>query len=188
MKKLLPLIVVVGGFVAPAFAEDFYMGADLGRTNLKDTEDGSGFKGHATNVGVFGGYQFHPNVAVEVGYRDLGKVKDDLTEVINNVPVSVNASVKSHAVYASLLGIVPVSNETSLYGRLGAARLKVKSAATAIGLQIPDETLNKTKAMFGLGARSAVSKEFGLRVEYNQFGKIDGLKISTFFVAGDYHF
>ncbi|WP_158228917.1 porin family protein [Chitinimonas sp. BJB300] len=176
MKKQLSLLVVAGVLTAPVFAEDFYAGAEVGRTNVKGSGNTKDLKGHATNVGVFAGYQFHPNAAVEVGYRDLGTVKD--SDV-----AGAKASVKGRALHTSLVGIVPVSDEFSLYGRVGVARLSAKMTPKPA-----DWKETKTKPMFGIGARYAVSKEFGLRTEYTQFGKVEGVKVSTLTFGGDYRF
>ncbi len=176
MKKQLSLLVVAAMLASPVFAESFYAGAEVGRTNVKGSGNTKDLKGHATNVGVFGGYQFHQNVAVEAGYRHLGTVKDD------NV-AGVKTSVKGSALHTSLVGIVPVSNEFSLYGRVGVARLNTKLDPKIAGWK---ET--KTKPMFGIGARYAVSKEFGLRTEYTQFGKVEGVKVSALTFGGDYSF
>ncbi|PHV12277.1 outer membrane beta-barrel protein [Chitinimonas sp. BJB300] len=182
MKKQLSLLVIAGVLAAPVLAEGFYAGAEVGRTNMKGEGDTKAIKGNATDVGVFAGYQFHPNVAVEAGYRDLGKVKSSPSD-------GVNVSAKSRALHASVLGIVPVTDELSLYGRVGVAKLNTKLAAN---VAMPGNSFvprSDVKGMFGLGARYAVSKEFGLRTEYTQFSKIGGnLKISTFTVGGDYSF
>ncbi|MGQ5524692.1 outer membrane beta-barrel protein [Chitinimonas sp. PSY-7] len=194
MKKHYFLLVIAGTLSMPVFAESAYIGAEVGRTNLKES-DTSGvtdnFKGHATNFGVFGGYQFHPNAAIEVGYRDLGKIKDTAALTSNGVTVTANGTAKPQALHASLLGIFPVSNEFSMYVRFGAARMKVKEDFnyTILGVNASSsETTKKTKGMFGLGARYAVSKEFGLRAEYTQFSKVSDFKISSFTVGGDYLF
>ncbi|HZO03728.1 MAG TPA: outer membrane beta-barrel protein, partial [Burkholderiales bacterium] len=43
-----------------ATVPNFYVGLDVGKTDVGD-EDDTGFK-------IFGGYQFHRNIAAEVGY------------------------------------------------------------------------------------------------------------------------
>ncbi|MGQ5523340.1 outer membrane beta-barrel protein [Chitinimonas sp. PSY-7] len=196
MKKQFSLLVIAGVLAAPVLAEGFYAGAEVGRTKMKSSEDAD-IKGNATNVGVFAGYQFHPNVAVEAGYRDLGKIKYSDSETYQGTTVTANASAKSRALHASVVGIVPVSDEFSLYGRVGVARVNVKTAGNISvsgagvgnGMSIAgQDSFNKTKPMFGLGARYAVSKEFGVRAEYSQFGKIEGVKVSSFTVGGDYSF
>jgi len=50
-----------------------------------------------------------------------------------------------------------------VYGRLGVNRIEAK--ATAGGNSAKDST---TKALFGIGLRYAVSKEFGLRAEFQK--------------------
>ncbi|HEY9104307.1 porin, partial [Chitinimonas sp.] len=138
-----------------------------------EADAGNGFDISKTDTtySVFGGYQFHPNFAAEVAYRDLGKV-DNLDE-----------RYKAHAIQASLVGSYAVSNEVSVFGRLGVASLKIEDSG-------PDfsDSVRKTKAVFGVGARYAVTKEFGIRGEYNQYSKLEGVKLSTWTIGGDYRF
>ena len=188
------LAVITAALSMPVLAEGAYLGAEVGRTNLKSTEtDGVAdpLKANATGFGLYGGYQFQPNAAIEVGYRDLGKIKDSVTIIESGTTATANGTVKLQALHISLLGIFPVSDEFSLYARIGAARLKVKSdfSYTVSGVNETDsDTVKKTHGMFGLGARFAVNKEFGVRAEYTHFSKTEELKISNFTIGGDYQF
>ncbi len=58
---------------------------------------------------------------------------------------------------------VPVATDLSLFGRLGINNIKIKASSNAA--RASD---NETKALFGIGARYAVSPQVGLRVEYQK--------------------
>ncbi|MGQ5525597.1 outer membrane beta-barrel protein [Chitinimonas sp. PSY-7] len=228
MKKKISSLVIAASLTAPVLAEGFYAGADLGRANVKTpsiqgevVNDEVNLKKNSTAMGVFAGYQFHPNIAVEVGYRDFGSVKGsepvelnvfDIAKIsgtnVNALPAdlksnaTLNATLKANALHASILGIVPVSDNFSLYGRLGLARIAAKlnggvDATFASDIAKLSKTVSvsgtmdkttKIKPMIGLGGRFAVSKEFGVRAEYTHFGKIEDVKLSTLMVGADYRF
>ncbi|HEY9103307.1 outer membrane beta-barrel protein, partial [Chitinimonas sp.] len=75
MKKQFSLLAIAAVLAAPAFADNFYVGGDVGSSKI-EADAGNGFDISKTDTtySVFGGYQFHPNFAAEVAYRDLGKV------------------------------------------------------------------------------------------------------------------
>ncbi len=134
---------------APGTDSNFYIGADIGSSKFKvDGESGS-----KTGFGATLGYTLNPNVAFELSARRLGTWNKD------------GASAKANALQASVLGIAPITNEFSLYGRLGLTRNSVK--ATEGGYS---GSVHKTKALFGLGASYQLAKNVSLRGEYMNLG------------------
>lgn len=180
MKTKLALLALAAAIAAPAFAQDFYVGADIGQSKLEaDVGNGYTASKHETSWSVFGGYQFHPNFAVELGYRDLGKVSESYA--------GSNYSLEADAVELSVVGKLPLNDQFDVYGRLGMGSIKAKdSYSDALGSYSGSTT--KTKALFGVGAHYAISKEFGLRAEYAQFSKIDDVTLSSLTIGADYHF
>lgn len=151
MKKLMAL-AMAAAFAAPAFAADaFYVGADIARTRISD----DGVKLNATGGAVFAGYQFNETFGLELGYRNFGS--DSVT--IANTKVDV----KGNALQLSVLGSLPLNKEFSVFGRLGVNRVEAKATAGNGSAKESD-----TKALIGVGLRYAVSKEFGLRVEFQK--------------------
>ncbi|GAB3267585.1 porin family protein [Chitinimonas naiadis] len=180
MKKQFSLLAIAAVLAAPAFADNFYAGGDIGRSKIEaDLGNGYSASKNDTAWSVFAGYQFHTNFAAEVGYRDLGKIED---RAGNNYD-----QVKARAVQASLIGILPVSNEFSVFGRLGLASIKGEGEGR-FGNYTYSSSETKTKGLFGIGARYAVTKELGLRAEYNQYSKIEDVKLSTLTIGADYRF
>jgi OOP family OmpA-OmpF porin len=134
---------------ASAADSNFYVGGDIGSSKFKvDGESGS-----KTGFGATLGYTLNPNVAFELSARRLGSWKED------------GVTVKANALQASVLGIAPITNEFSLYGRLGLTRNSVK--ATEGGYS---GSVHKTKALFGLGASYQLAKNVSLRGEYMNLG------------------
>ncbi|QDQ26138.1 outer membrane beta-barrel protein [Chitinimonas arctica] len=179
MQKQFAVFAIAAALAAPAFAEGFYAGGDIGRSKVEVKGDGISAHKNDNTWSAYGGYQFHPNFAAEVGYRSFGKI--DATEGASR------ASVKARGLEASLVGSLPVTNELSVFGRVGVTNVKATyELRTPGGYENASE--KKTKGMFGIGARYAVSKEVGLTAEYRQVAKMDKAKLSTFTVGGDYRF
>jgi OOP family OmpA-OmpF porin len=125
----------------------FYAGADVGKTRFDE------WSGRETSYGVFGGYNFHPNVAVEAGYRRLGEEK------------SGGYKVSADQLALSVVGTVPVGESFSVYGRLGVNRLEGKVRYN--GMSISDDT---TKALLGVGVAYAFTPKISGRLEFQKAG------------------
>lgn len=176
MKKLMAL-AMAAAFAAPAFAGDFYVGGDIGRSKVKGGSESIGgvtvtmADWKDTTYAIFGGYTLNDNFALELGYRSLGK---------NTVSVdSKTVDVKGSALQASVVASMPVGNDFSIYGRLGVNSVKVK--ATYAG---NSETDSESKALIGFGARYAISKEAGVRAEFQKLAS----DVSTLTVGVDFKF
>lgn len=147
MKKYFVAAVVALAAV-PAVAADsaWYVGADLGNTNFKEDGDKSNRVGFGATVG----YRINENVALEVQARRLGRSGD----------------LSANAVSASVLGILPLENNFSLYARLGYGRNSLKEDLGSV-----EYSVHKSKALFGLGASYAIDKNWSVRAEYVNLGK-----------------
>jgi OmpA-OmpF porin, OOP family len=136
---------------------DFYAGANAGVTRWH-TEDVPGFTTDRSDTGykLFGGAQFSPNVAAEVGYVGLGKAK--LTGA------GISGNIKGTGLFIDLVGILPMSGDLSLFGKLGVFNGKAKG--TAPGVAISD---SGTDIKFGFGMAYALSKTMAVRGEWERY-------------------
>jgi len=106
---------------------------------------------------VFGGYTVNPNFAVELGYTDLGNV----------------ASVIDFSTFeASAVGIYPINDQFSVYGKLGLASTKEE----ALGVSATRSALT-----FGLGGQFNVNQSIGVRLGWDRHSFGD----TTNFTEGD---
>lgn len=147
MKKyFVAAAVAVAAAQVVAADSAWYVGADLGNTNFKQEDD----KANRVGFGATVGYRVNENVALELQARRLGRSGD----------------LSANAVSASVLGILPLENNFSLYARLGYGRnsLELDSGSA-------DYTVRKSKALFGLGASYAIDKNWSVRAEYVNLGK-----------------
>ncbi|MBV8658445.1 MAG: porin family protein [Burkholderiales bacterium] len=168
--KFIAMLALTAAVSMPAFAGGFYAGGDLGRTKIEvDASNGTTASANTTSGSIFGGYQFNRYVGVEIGVRALGK------------ETFMGDTVHASAVQASLMAWLPLSNDFDLFGRVGVARL-----------ELSDDNYNsrqsKTKAVYGLGARYAVTQGLGIRGEYDQYDKWDGVTFSVWSLGADYRF
>ncbi|QBC43968.1 porin [Iodobacter fluviatilis] len=180
-KNILASLVLSTLIASPVFAEGFYIGADLGSSNMSADINDQNFNKNNAAWGINGGYKFSPYLAAELGYRDFGKAEENY--------FIASASIKAKAVQASVLASYPFNDAFSVFGRLGVASIKTtaKAESRIFGYSKSKEE-TQTKALFGIGAQYAFNKNFSLRAEYNQYAKIEDLKLSTFTVGANYSF
>lgn len=161
MKKL-SIALLSGAALAaafPAMAQDrgrfnnalssVYIGADVGQSKFKDACNGvAGCDDKDTAWGLFAGYRFHPNFAAEIGYHDLGSV---------SAP-GISRDAKTWEIDA--LGIVPLTNQFSAYGKLGGYRGELN------GSGVDNKSNDWT---WGLGVQWDFTRNVGLRGEWQQY-------------------
>jgi OOP family OmpA-OmpF porin len=187
MKKIITAVALAAGLVsAPAFAQGWYIGGGVGVGNLdKIGQDITGLPNASiddsdTTYTLRGGYRFHPNMAVEVGYYDLGKYS--FSGRSGNIDVSGSAKAKSFGV--SLVGIAPVAQNFELYARLGIEESEIKANANTPNFTA-SESDKQTGATYGVGARWLVTKEVGLFAEWM---KNDKIEVDSYLIGVDLRF
>jgi OOP family OmpA-OmpF porin len=164
-------IVVVLGLAAAALAlpaaaqmrmpsmSSAYVGGSIGQSKFKiECDPGFTCDDKDTAFRLFGGFKFSPNISAELGYADLGKSK------ISGFGVS--AELKATAWDLSALLAWPVSNEFSIFGRLGGYRSEAKFGGAASGSK------TGTGVTWGLGAQYDVTRNLGVRGEWQRYSKV----------------
>lgn len=138
-KKVLSTTVltvsVLGAMAANAAAPGVYV---TGQVGYADTHMDSKVSKHLSNNGLAGrvalGYQFNQNFAVETGYLQLSGSKIDLgsahipdTELVTQGTLKLRQS----AIDFVGKGIIPISNNVNVYGKLGVAYINTNFEGTA---------------------------------------------------------
>jgi OOP family OmpA-OmpF porin len=187
MKKVITAVAVAIGLVsAPAFAQNWYLGFGAGVGNLGKTgQDLTGLDNATIDDSdktytIRGGYRFHPNFAVEVGYYDLGKYT--YGGRLGNVDVSGSAKAKSFGL--SAVGIAPLAPNFELYGRIGIEQSELKANANTTNLTA-SESDKQTGATYGVGARYLITKQIGLFAEWM---KNDKIEVDSYLFGVDFRF
>ncbi|XLZ72934.1 outer membrane beta-barrel protein [Massilia sp. SR12] len=152
IKQIAAAIVMAATSFAASAAEatPYYVGVDAGYTKVDHFDNDTSF-------GIFGGYKFTPNVAVEASFRKLGEFGI----------YGVNTDVKQTAL--SVLVSAPVADKLSVYGRVGYNRIE----ASARGYKAHDN-----KGLYGIGVSYEVAKNVAARVEWQRPSN-DGQNLSV---------
>lgn len=172
MKNILAM-AIFSTLASTAMAEGFYGAVDIGRANAQDMCSAANFGGNsscsttATAFRIGGGYSFTRNLGVELSYADLGNVNPVYS------PGYVQ-STKATTLQAAITGSLPVGSGFSLIGKLGFAQTRFKQAWTTGAASATD-----TNVAYGIGAQYDFSERVGLRVQYEDFGKVGSLPITA---------
>jgi OmpA-OmpF porin, OOP family len=159
MKRIsIALLGAIGMAMAlPAAAQremlsSVYVGADVGQSKLKDCV-APGCDDKDTAWGLFAGYQFNRNIAAEVAYHKLGSFSTPAGDI----------DAKSWEVVA--VPSWPLSNQFSVYGKLGAYRGKLEGGGASE---------KNTDLTYGLGLQFDLNRNVGLRGEWQRYPKLGG--------------
>lgn len=142
-------------------AADWYVGGSVGRSDYKiDTTGATTADTKDTGYKLFAGARLSPNLAVEGGYANLGKASASQG--------TTSGSVKLDAVYLDAVGILPLSPQWDLFGRLGVSSSNLKIAGT-VGTTSATDSDRSVQAHYGIGGQFNVSKTLAVRAEWERF-------------------
>jgi OOP family OmpA-OmpF porin len=172
LTQALIVLAATAGMATPALAEGVYAAVDVGQTKGADVCSGSGALGIAgckdtpTAFRIAGGYQFTPNWGAEASYADYGSADLGMTTVpLLGVPAGTSlGNWKATAFEVAGIGTLPLANNVSLFAKLGVASTSLK---LSIG-----PSASKTNLTGGVGAQYDFLRNFGVRVQYEDFGTI----------------
>lgn len=137
-------------------------GAGFTTTGFEDDNRDLGFK-------LFGGYQFNKYLAIEGGYFDLGKFDFTATGL---PPGTLSGNIKVKGVNLDLVGILPITEKFSAFGRVGANYAKVEDSFVGGGsltVRNPNPTKRDTNYKLGLGLQYAFNDALAMRVEAERY-------------------
>lgn len=155
MKKILAVAILVAVTSAPAFAGEtgFYVGANLGQATASgNLVSGLNTSHSDTSYSVLGGYQINKNFAAEVQYVDMGQLSQG------------SATAKTSGVAVSAVGILPINELFSVFGKLGISNTSVKATNPVL-----NATDGKTAVTFGFGAQYDINSALGIRAGYDRY-------------------
>lgn len=142
-------------FSAPAGA--WYAGAGVGQSNANDsvTIRNQSVKVDDTDTAwkLFGGYRFNPNLGLELGWVDLGKLESKGAVDYELTGATLNA-----------VGTIPLANNFDVFAKIGG--FFWDSDASGGGLSKSDSGSDATG---GVGVGYHFNDQFGVRVEWERF-------------------
>ena len=167
-----------------------YIGANVGTTRAQFNNDsinstlaGQGFTvnsrtedNSSTGYKLFGGYQFNRNFAVEGGYFDLGRFNYS----VNTTPLGTFSSdTRVRGLNLDLVGILPLTEQFSVFGRAGAAYAQSRANFTRTGalpLINSPTSRNDTNLKVGIGMQYAITEALALRAELERYRVSDPVR------------
>jgi OOP family OmpA-OmpF porin len=177
MKIRLASILLLALLAAPALAQESgpYIGASLGQAEHGDTCEGANLSCDEKDSAwkIYGGYQFNRFVAVEFGYADLGRSAAGA----NVGGIVVNPTFEVTAFELSGIGFLPLLDRLALFMRLGVYRAETElgGTGTAFGITVPISGKESNSDLtFGLGIQYGITRNIGLRGEWQQYMKVGG--------------
>ncbi len=144
-------------------------GAGLGTTSISNDSTDYAYK-------LFGGYQFNKNFALEAGFFDLGQFGYTAT----TSPLgTLSGNIRLKGVNLDLVGILPLADQFSVFGRLGMQYARAKDSFTTSGavaaLTNPDPSKDALNYKAGVGVQYDFTKSVGLRVEAESYRVNDAI-------------
>lgn len=137
--------------------------AGLGTSSISDDKSDTSYK-------LFGGYQFNKNFAVEGGYFKLGQFGYTATTV---PPGTLTGNIKLQGLNIDALGIMPIGDQFSLFGRLGLNYAQAKDDFVSTGAVAlptnPNPSKNAANYKAGLGLQYDFTDSLGMRVEAERY-------------------
>lgn len=131
-------------------------------TSITNSDKPTGFK-------IFGGYQLNRHFALEGGGFDLGRFEF----VATTIPAgTLTGTMKLKGAYLDLVGILPVTEKFSVFGRVGANHAKATDTFTGTGrvrVLNPNPSKSDTNIKFGVGLQFAFSERLAMRAEVERY-------------------
>ncbi|TAK85325.1 MAG: porin family protein [Betaproteobacteria bacterium] len=138
------------------------LGGGLTMTTITDDNRHSGYK-------LFVGKKLNRNFAVEGGYFNLGK----FGFTANTTPAgTLTGTIKLQGVNLDAVGILPITEKFSAFGRLGLqyAQAKDTFAGTgAVSVSNPNPKKSDANYKMGLGVQYDFTGSLGLRAEWERY-------------------
>ncbi|WP_298220465.1 outer membrane beta-barrel protein [Halothiobacillus sp.] len=177
------VIAMMAGPMAVADDSGWYIGANAGQSRATIDNDritrnllGSGFTTNAlTNddrdIGykLYGGYQFNRYFALEGGYFNLGKFG---YTAYTTPQGSLTGEIKLQGVNLDVVGLWPITDKFSLFGRVGVNYAKAQDQFVGTGAVLvtnPSPSARDTNYKFGVGAQYALTESLDVRAEVERY-------------------
>jgi OOP family OmpA-OmpF porin len=186
--------ILAAGTSLAAVAQDsrFYVGASIGQSRAdfnNAAEEADLADLHVTHTGVtsddkdaawkiFVGYRFGRYFGLEAAFLKLGEWSQHTTFIaVNNIPVppaQLTITMKAKEAYSiAAVGILPLSNDFSLFGKLGRYQSTIAFRGQLEGSTFVSQgETHDNDWMFGAGATYELSKRTALRVEWERFDHV----------------
>jgi len=131
------------------------------------------FEHQDTAYKIFGGYQFNRSVAVEAGYFNLGKFGYSAGSGLS----TLRGQYEVDGIHVDLIGTLPLGEQFSVFGRVGAQYANTKNNFSGTGTLTPSVSNSNqydTNMKLGVGLQYDLSPSVQLRGEAERYRINDG--------------
>lgn len=168
---LVALFTVLSAGSGTASSQDvgFYAGFNFGQSRADDVDctGTTACDDKDTAFSIFAGYQVNQNFGVEFGYVDLGRASLDVPGFGGLVAIRF----ESTGFEVSGVGIIPINQQLSFYGKLGLFLWDLDVRATGSG-GTAALSEDGTDLTFALGARYSLMRNVALHVQWQRYKDI----------------
>jgi OOP family OmpA-OmpF porin len=183
VRSLIALAVVASPLAVADDSTGWYAGANAGQSRatiddprIRSNLLGGGFSSSSitdddrgTAYKIYGGYQLNRNFALEGGYFNLGK----FGYTANTVPAgTLNGTIKLQGLNLDLVGILPITDKFSAFGRVGVNHAQARDSFTGTGavrVTNPNPSRRDTNLKFGAGLQYAFTDSLAVRAEVERY-------------------
>ncbi|MCL9780710.1 porin family protein [Vibrio sp. S4M6] len=163
MKKAFILLIMMAS--SASYAATHQIGVGLGVANTDGPNNWSSTADFISKIDY--AYQFHPNLAVEVGYANLEAGSSSVSALLNLLG---NKQVVDYSTgYTGLKASVSPLSFLNLYAVGGANYSSVKQTYTPRGGTEITDTHRGLHPYYGVGTEVVIFNTVGLGVEYRKF-------------------
>lgn len=137
-------------------------------TSILDDNRGNGYK-------LFGGYRINKHLALEGGYFNLGKFgfrANAVTAAIPAVPGTLTGNIRIQGVNFDVVGILPMTEQFSVFGRLGMNYAQSRDSFTSTGsVSVINTTPGKSELnyKYGAGLEYSFTPAIDMRLEAERY-------------------
>lgn len=138
------------------------LGSGFATTSISNDDSDTAYK-------LFGGYKFNKNFALEGGYFDLGRFGFAATTVPAG---TLNGNIKLRGLNLDAVGILPINEKFSAFGRVGLNYAEAKdsfSGSGAVNVLNSSPSKRDTNYKFGAGLQYDFTPALGMRAEAERY-------------------
>ena len=138
------------------------LGAGFSDVSIADNDRHGGGK-------LFGGYKINKNFVVEGGYFDLGRFG---FAAATAPPGTLNGTIRLKGLNLDAVGILPITEKFSAFGRVGLAYAQARDSFSGSGLVNvldPNPRKNEMNYKFGAGLEYDLTNSLGMRLDVERY-------------------
>jgi len=125
---------------------------------------------HDTAWKLYLGHQYHRNFAVEASYTDFGRFSRSTQTT--GPAANLGGSVRGYAVSLDAVGLAPVTERFTLFGKVGLQHWDLDAQAASLAAGVATTATTSARGndwKLGLGARYDFNRNIGVRFEWERF-------------------